>query len=163
MRYHFFQRSRRRTMSSHRFRLTATAFLIVIAASSLPGCGGGPKYPSRAKVTGLVTLDGKALPTGMVTFVPDRSRGTSGPPAVGGIDSTGHYQLTTDRQSEGDGAVVGFHLVRVFANEPGDPMHSVTASLIPQQYNNEATSGLKFEVKAGTDNVIDLPLKSKGG
>ena len=60
-------------------------------------------------------------------------------------------------------AVVGFHLVRVFANEPGDPMHSVTASLIPHQYNNEATSGLRVEVKAGVDNVIDLPLKSKGG
>jgi hypothetical protein len=150
-------------MSSHCLKRAATTILIAIAVSTSPGCGGGPKLPQRAKVTGLVTLDGKALPTGMVTFVPDRSRGTSGPPAVGGIDSTGHYQLTTDRQSEGDGAVVGFHLVRVFANEPGDPMHSVTASLIPQQYNNEATSGLRFEVKAGVDNVIDLPLKSKGG
>src|SRR6267154_4934311 len=124
-------------MSSHRFRFAATPVLIVIAALSSAGCGGGPTLPPRAKVTGLVTLDGKALPTGMVTFVPDRSRGTSGPPAVGGIDSTGHYQLTTDRQSEGDGAVVGFHLVRVFANEPGDPMHSVTASLIPEKNNNE--------------------------
>jgi hypothetical protein len=150
-------------MSTRRLRFAVALVFALPAALALPGCGGGPSLPPRAKVTGQVTLDGKPLPTGMVTFVPDRSRGTSGPMAVGGIDSTGHYQLTSDRQSEGDGAVVGFHLVRVIANEPGDPMRSMTPSLIPKQYNNEATSGLKFEIKAGEENVIDLPLKSKGG
>jgi hypothetical protein len=150
-------------MTNSPFRaLAPVAFIVVAALTALPGCDSGPTLPPRAKVKGRVTLDGKALPTGMVTFVPDKSRGTSGPPAVGGIDSTGHYELTTDRQSEGDGAVVGFHQVRVIANEPAkDPMQSMTPSLIPLRYNNEATSGLRFEVKAGQENEIDLPLTTK--
>ncbi|HKD38024.1 MAG TPA: hypothetical protein VKB78_14525 [Pirellulales bacterium] len=142
--------------------LALIAFVVAATVTIFPGCGGGRELPPRAKVTGKVTLDGKALPTGMVTFVPDKARGTSGPPAVGGIDSTGHYELTTDRQSDGDGAVVGFHQVRVIANEPAkDAMQSMTPSLIPLRYNNEASSGLRFEVKAGQDNEIDLPLTSK--
>ena len=151
-------------MTNLRFRaLAPIASMFAAAIIALPGCDSGPALPPRAKVKGRVTLDGKALATGIVTFVPDKSRGTSGPPAVGGIDSTGHYQLSTDRQSEGDGAVVGFHLVRVMANEPAkDAMQSMTPSLIPLRYNNEGTSGLHFEVKAGQDNEIDLPLTSKG-
>jgi hypothetical protein len=150
-------------MKRPRFRSFALIALIAAAAfSALPGCSGGPELPPRATVRGRVTLDGKALSTGMVTFVPDKSRGTSGPPAVGGIDSTGHYELSTDRQSEGDGAVVGFHQVRVLCNEPAkDAMQSMTPSLIPVRYNNEATSGLRFEVKAGQQNEINLPLTSK--
>jgi hypothetical protein len=150
-------------MTNSSVRAFASIIFIVVAASiALPGCDSGPALPPRAKVKGRVTLDGKALPRGMVMFVPDKSRGTSGPPAVGGIDSTGHYELSTDRQSDGDGAVVGFHQVRIIANEPAkDAMQSMTPSLIPLRYNNEATSGLHFEVKAGQENDIDLPLTTK--
>jgi hypothetical protein len=112
-----------------------------------------------------VTLDGKLLPPGTigsVTFVPDRSKGTSGPPGVGGIDAEGNFELSTDRQSNGDGAVVGFHLVRIIAREPAkDAMQSMTPSVIPQKYENEATSGFTFEVKADQENTCNLPLVSK--
>jgi hypothetical protein len=140
--------------------------LVLFAVSPLiaaAGCGrGDANLPPRAKVTGLVTLDGRPLATGMVMFVPDTDRHTIGPPAVGGIDATGHYQLTTDRQSAGDGAIVGFHRVRVVASEPPrNSMQSMTPSLIPLKYNDEAKSGLAFEVKADRENVFDLKLSAE--
>jgi hypothetical protein len=136
---------------------------LAVAWLALPllagGCGHSSNLPPRAKVTGHVTLDGKPLTTGFVTFVPDAKQHTDGPPAVGGINLEGLYELSTDRQSTGDGAIVGFHRVRVMAYTPSsDPQQSMTASLIPLRYNNEATSGLAFEVKAGKENVCDLAL-----
>lgn len=144
----------------------AAVLAVSFALVAISGCGSsGPELPPRAKVHGRVTLDGKALAPGAigsVTFVPDGSRGTTGPPAVGGIDANGSYELSTDRQSEGDGAVVGFHQVRIRAREPAkDAMQSMTPSLIPERYEDEKTSGFKFEVKADQENVFDLPLTSK--
>jgi len=59
------------------------------------GCGHHRDLPPVAQVEGVVTLDGKPVPRGMVQFVPDESKGTKGPPAVGVIDENGHYELTT--------------------------------------------------------------------
>lgn len=124
----------------------------------LVGCGGGPDLPPTAPVSGTVTLDGKPVPRGMVQFVPDASQGTQGPPAVGAIDSDGHYELST---AGVEGAVVGRHRVRVDAREPwtndDDPPPE---SLIPERYNNPGTSGLTVEVQPDTHNSIDLPLSS---
>ncbi|HEV2969546.1 MAG TPA: hypothetical protein VGY55_06105 [Pirellulales bacterium] len=146
----------------------AVSKLILLLFAVLPlivtaGCGrGDANLPPRAKVTGLVTLDGRPLATGMVMFVPDADRQTNGPPAVGGIDATGHYELTTDRQSSGDGAIIGFHRVRIVASEkPRNSMQSMSPSLIPLKYNDEAKSGLAFEVKANRENVFDLKLSAE--
>ena len=141
-------------MTNSPFRAFAPIALIAAATTIVfPGCDSGPALPPRAKVKGRVTLDGKALPTGMVTFVPDTSRGTSGPPAVGGIDSTGHYVLSTDRQSDGDGAVVGFHQVRVIANEPAkDAMQSMTKFRVPLRIRPKLDpAAIPVIVRAGTN------------
>ncbi len=152
-------------MHTFRFTVWLSALPVCAVLATLAGCGtGGPELPPRAKVHGKVTLDGKALTSGFVTFVPDRSRGTSGPIGVGGIDAEGHYELTTDRQSNGDGALIGFHRVRIVARAPSqDAMQSssMTPSLIPPRYENEETSGFAFEVKADQDNEFNLPLTSK--
>ncbi len=139
---------------------TLTAILLsCLLVAVTCGCGGGPKLPPMAEVSGQVTLDGKPLPRGTVQFVPDTAGGTSGPPATGNIDSTGHYVLRT---AGVEGAVVGRHLVAVESREevPSDGI-SWAPTLIPETYNNPNASGLKFEVKAGEDNVINLELTAK--
>lgn len=125
----------------------------------LASCG-GPDLPDRARVEGTVTLDGTPVTTGEVMFVPDTSQGNSGPPAMGTIDAEGHYELTTDRSGRGgDGAVVGWHKVRVQAREDVEP-GEMARSLVPERYGDEARSRLVFEVKAGEVNEIDLELQS---
>jgi len=124
----------------------------------LTGCGGGPDLPPVAPVSGSVSIDGKPLPRGTVQFVPDASKGTNGAPAVGNINATGRYTLKT---AGVEGAIVGHHKVRVEARqEPKNEMDTMPLSLIPEKYNDENASGLTFEVKAGQDNVCDLPLES---
>ena len=130
------------TIQAFRSVTLAIALLLPLA-----GCGGRSDLPPRAKVSGVVTLDGQPLTIGLVQFSPDQSKDNKGPVAVGQIDSTGHYQLTTDRQG-GDGAVLGFHKIRVEAREqPKNEMDTLPASLVPRKYLHPDTSGLTAEVK----------------
>ena len=135
--------------------LAVLAGLVLIAG----GCGQGPKLPPMAEVSGLVTLDGKPLPRGMVQFVPDAAKGNQGPPASGGIGSDGRFRLLTGGLS---GAIVGWHLVSVQARKEVDLNQvSWAPSLIPEKYNDPAKSGLAFEVKAGASNDCPLNLSSR--
>jgi hypothetical protein len=127
-------------------------------AGLVAGCGGGPKLPPMAPVSGSVTLDGKPLPQGTVQFVPNAAQGTAGAPAVGSIGPDGRYTLQTAGH---DGAIVGHHKVRVDARRtPKDYMDTMPPSLIPAKYNDPDTSGLVVEVKGGEKNQIPLELKS---
>lgn len=130
-----------------------------LACLILPGCRRRPDLPPVAKVSGVVTLDGKPLPRGTIQFVPDASKGTEGPTAVGTIDSEGHYRLKT---AGVEGAIVGFHKVGVYAlkQEPADETAPPPPPLIPPKYFNPETSGLRAEVIAGQENEIDFPLRS---
>lgn len=137
-------------------------FTLLVACTGVwaAGCG-GVDLPDRAQVQGVVTIDGQPVTTGEITFMPDESKGTKGPSATGKIDSTGHFKLTTDHQGRGDdGAIVGFHQVRIVARdlaEPGAP----SQSLIPARYGDFKTSNLTTEVKAGSTNQLDWPLTSR--
>jgi hypothetical protein len=122
----------------------------------LAGCGG----PFDSKVSGKVTLDGAALSTGTVAFLP----ASSGPPAYGRIDSAGNYVIQTGREV---GLPSGDYRVAVTANEPSQAARSadggpqpVGKALTPAWYGNKDTSGLKFTVTKGS-NTIDLELNSK--
>ena len=149
-------------MFQERLRRSLAAGLCGLACLVLAGCGGGPDLPPVAPVSGTVTIDGKALPRGTVQFVPDASKlpkGTKATPAVGNIRADGQFTLRT---AGVDGAIVGFHKINVRAQEePKNEMDTWPPSLIPKKYNNERTSGLTFEVKAGQQNTCDLPLTSK--
>jgi len=137
-------------------RLLTAACCLLLAA----GCGGGADLPDRAKVEGLVTLDGKPLETGTVIFEPDASKGTTGPPAYGQIDPQGRYELRTDRTAaSADGAVIGFHRIRIQARQDVEP-GELARSLVPARYDDAKRSGLVAEVKPGQVNEVDLPLKS---
>jgi len=124
--------------------------ILSIVLTDVGGCLSGD-LPELAPVTGKVTLDGKPIKTGLISFVPDPARGTDGTPGIGNIDENGTYRITT---LEADGAQVGFHKVRAYVLAGGVPA-------IPERYLDPETSGLTFEVKAGQDNVFDVELKGR--
>jgi hypothetical protein len=120
-----------------------------IAVISLTGCSRSHERET-AKVSGIVTLDGKPLTRGTVMFVPAAGRA-----GTGVIAADGSYQLTTYQPD--DGALVGSHKVSV-AIPLGSETAPAAASPIPQRYSSAESSGLTFEVKAGEENRIDLKL-----
>jgi len=110
-----------------------------------------------ARVYGKVTYNGKPVPKGTVSFVshdPERRN------ATGQLDSQGSYQLQTENPK--DGAQVGEYEVAIYShNEPIlDYRPKVPAKverLIPEKYENPATSTLKRTVKSGS-NTFDFEL-----
>ena len=133
----------------------------VWAASLLWTVGCGLDRLSTVPAKGTVTLDGKPLADANITFTPDRGRS-----ATGKSSADGTFVLST--YDQGDGAIVGHHLVTVTAREvgaadtPGAPgITRPGRSLIPERYGNTATSGLSFEVTDGPENVFEIQLTSK--
>ena len=129
----------------------ALAGVVVIA-----GCGG----TYDASIEGVVTLDGKTVPTGLVMFHPL----SVGPSAYALIDETGRYSVMTGRES---GLPSGEYRVSVAANEP--PAISQTATggapppgkpITPAWYRTKETSGLQFKVEPG-NNTFNIELSSQ--
>lgn len=123
-------------------------------------CGCSTSELDTAPVRGTVTLDGKAIDSGMVFFRPERGR-----MAIGKIQPDGTYVLFTYVKDGSDGAIVGRHHVTVvppMANGPHAEAEAPTmAHPIPEKYHSEATSNLQFDVQPGRTNVIDIVLESK--
>jgi len=144
---------------THRFRmplvkLVAPRSLLNLALLVLVGCGGKP-----AAVSGLVTVDGKILDQGSVTFSPTGG----GMRASGIIQSDGSFQIQTNREAgldvgEYDVAVVSREIISTGPNSPPRP----GKYLAPKIYGKTRTSGLHFKVEQGS-NEIDLALSSKVG
>src|SRR5260370_28323807 len=91
-------------------------------------------------VSGTVTLDGKALPNAMLTFVP--AGGAAGdknplPSSVGTTDENGHYSLVLSRDNKTKGAVVGKHKVIIVVGAGGesDETQRTFHKNLPAQYN----------------------------
>ncbi len=133
--------------------------MLVLGLALCVGCGDR----GRAPVQGRVTFEGEIVTEGVVYFVPE-----SGPSASGMISEEGTYQLST--HSAGDGAIVGPH--QVYLSGPPTDLGNYTLDdyaankapedqarpAFPQKYLSPQTSGLRFEVKPGS-NVIDLALE----
>lgn len=134
-------------------QLHATTYLVstLVLLCAAVGCHRGPKTPPLAKTNGTVTLDGKPVTTGIIVFVPDVKKGTSGPIGIGAMDRNGRYTIFTNGV---DGAIVGAHNVRV-----QEPMGQ--SWIVPARYADAASSGLTAEVKSGQDNSIDFKLTTK--
>lgn len=135
------------------FRASVVCFVLIA------GCQRGPDLPPVVQVSGVVTLDGNPLPRGEIQFEPDASAGGKGASAVGTIDASGHYELTTAGVK---GAIIGPHVVTVTARAvPKDETDTLPMSLIPEKYSIPDSSGIKKEVTAGAPNVINIELTSK--
>lgn len=128
-------------------RILSLASATVLVAA----CGIG--QPKTAPVRGTVTLNGKPLNTGTVTFIPEEANKF----ASGRIGADGTYELTTFR--ENDGAVIGGHRITVTAVVVADPNLGPAESLLPAKYGSDQTSGLRADVKDIESNSIDLELQ----
>lgn len=119
------------------------------------GCGGDGDL---GRVSGNVTMDGAPLPDALVTFSPTAPGGS---PSAGRTDSSGNYNLTFSRDTQG--AVIGEHKVTITTyseGDPGaDPPDPPTPEKVPARYNIKTE--LKKTVESGS-NTIDFPLESSG-
>lgn len=138
-------------------RLAVLCCLLVLGAAT--GCG--ERGPQMAPVKGKVVHKGQPLKFGGVIFQPLNK----GAIAHGEIQPDGTFTLYT--HVEGDGAIVGQHLVSVTCYEGqnsdtgGNPDKERTLGrlLIPEKFTNCESSGLKAEVKADTPNEFTFDLK----
>lgn len=136
------------------FRLVVLVGLTV--SLGVLGCGPAHKTATKARVSGKVTLDGKPLIAGTITFDPN----TGEPPAVMQI---------LDGNYEGK-AAIGKNQVRLSATRkvsmrekmgfdgPGYDSE-VEENALPARYNNK--SQITKEVEAGEDNRFNFDLNSK--
>lgn len=136
-----------------RSKFNLTKFGALFALTLLVGCGG-----PESRVTGVVSLGGKPLPRGTVTFKPV----AGGALAVSRIADNGGYELFTGREA---GLKAGDYQVSVLANaESGPPPANggpppPGKPITPPWYNTPETSGLQFTVEGGS-NEINLELTS---
>jgi hypothetical protein len=114
---------------------------------ALTGCERG-----RGDVSGTVTLDGKPLPGGMVTFVAD-----NGQAEAARIGEDGKYTVTNIPVGLARVTVVTQPPVRMYENGKAfEPLGKYVP--IPERYRDPETSGLTFDVKRGPQD-FDLPLQ----
>ncbi len=122
----------------------------------LVGCDGASE---EAAVSGIVTLDGDPLDCGTVVFVAGSQSNVKA--ATGSIQSDGSYQVQIGQSGK---LWVGEYEVKISAREPstphpegGPPIPGVL--LTPEHYAKTATSGLRYNIRAG-ENTIDIALVS---
>src|SRR6266542_622279 len=81
------------------------------------GCGDSSGAGKLVPVVGKITVAGKPLTTGSVSFRPDKTKGnTSQHEPAGDIDAEGNYKLYTAMK---EGAPPGHYQVLVISAEPG--------------------------------------------
>jgi hypothetical protein len=133
------------------------SFLLLALLAPAPGCGG-----NVATIKGDVTLDGKPVETGTITFVPIEGTPGSGARAqvakgVYSIDSAmgtapGTYRVEiTARRKTGKKIPVG-------SPAPVGTMADEEVEALPARYNKSST--LKEVLKAGA-NPVNFPLTTK--
>lgn len=142
-----------RSIARFPHRPTGSWYCVVILLASAVGCGGKP-----ARVSGTVTVDGKPLDRGRVSFAPT----ATGQMAVGTIQNDGTYKLMTNRErglepGEYKASIVSREMQQ--SDDGGPPMQS--KYLAPKKYSTTSTSGLQFSVETGS-NTIDIDLSSEG-
>ncbi len=111
------------------------------------GCGDSSRPTAPSTVRGVVTLDGQALPEGVVNFVSS----STGDAAIAKV-ADGKFVVT-------GGMVPGTYKVSVTppTPTPENPMPAV--SKVPEKYRAPETTDLSSTIKGGT-NEVKLDLKS---
>lgn len=123
-------------------------FFLVALLLAVAGCGG-----SSVKLTpagGVVKIDGRPAGGIMVQFLPDTTRGGSGPTSFGVTDDEGKFQLRTYDDQEG--AVPGPHLVVLMDTLEERPAQGTVAKKPPRlssRFSIAKPGQLAVEVKEG--------------
>jgi hypothetical protein len=137
------------------------SLLLLALVVPLVGCakdGVGPVVP----VSGKVTVDGKPIPLGTVSFRPMAEKGNTSRQEPGGeIEEDGTYTLYTAGK---EGAPAGWWKVIVSARDPIDPKdpYKPTKSYVPDRYELLNKTDLQVEVAASSSpGAYDLKMKTK--
>jgi hypothetical protein len=136
-------------------RVSASALLCGMVVGFTAGCS---RSSQESQVSGSVSLDGKQIGPGIIVFAPEGS----GTPAIGPIDDDGDYSVSTSHEvglSAGK-YKVGVSIREVPANVKRGDRLPPGKLLIPEKYEDSATSGLEYDVAPGS-NTIDIELKSQ--
>jgi hypothetical protein len=143
--------------TSFRQALAAVAVGLLVP---LIGCSGNGL--NLVKLSGKVTYKGKPIQNGTVFFMPDESKGTVGPPAVGSITENGSYVLSTD--SSGDGVIVGTHKVGITGLEPNPVSGEATPDpeSAPEAFLKEKAKSAAAARTGATEKEDDL-MTDRGG
>lgn len=147
-----------------RRRSLGTSFGLLIAISVVvSGCGGGDSLP-REEINGTVTIDGKPLNRGLITFVPAEANVTTqgGGPILDGKFSIpriqglvpGNYKVVI---SSPDDKPEEFPDKGFNNNAPGLPPIPAK-EVVPAQYNKD--SKLEATVRPSVKNIFDFTLTS---
>ena len=144
------------------WKLLSICAVIVVSAV---GCG--PSRPKTVPVTGVVTLDGKAVEGASVMLAPQGE----GRPALGMTDKEGKFALQTFES--GDGAILGKHQLTVRkvlttgVQADRDGLSGVMAPdgirerwIIPKKYSNPKEWDRTVEVEPGME-PLKLELTSR--
>lgn len=128
------------------------------------GCGRKPDprvYPGQ--VQGTVTLDGKPLDRGTVTFLPTQAEEDGGRAGIARIEPNGDYWIGNATPTKPVGLKPGKYVVTVLAMEPdptgtGQPIASPRTPLV---YAEQGTTPFSATIEPGT-NVVNLALRADG-
>ncbi|QDU90233.1 hypothetical protein Pla175_36350 [Pirellulimonas nuda] len=134
--------------------------MLGIGFAAAVGCGG----PYDSSVSGSVLLDGNAIETGTVSFIPM----SGGPAAYARIGAGGEYTIRTGRE---DGLPSGEYAVTVVAHEPSTVLQTADGGpppagklLTPEWYRSAESSGLKYTVTPGRNKItIELSTEAPPG
>ena len=155
--------SSKRVCDVQRFSMLLRFGCLLLAAAWLAGCDEKQQAPETVPVSGVVRFKGAPLTKGTVTLQPlNDGSGTSQRPAIGEINSSGAFTLST--YAAGDGALPGnYHvLVTSYRNDPTVEEYAQgikRESLIPERYSNALTSGKTQEIPENGGSVqLDIDL-----
>ncbi len=123
-------------------RTARLTVVLTACCAMLVGCGPGNGL-NLARVSGKVIYKGQPVKNGTVFFMPDESKGTVGPPAVGSITSDGSYVLSTE--TAGDGVIIGSHKVGITGVEEVPASGDVQEAPDPEK---DAADYMKAKAKA---------------
>jgi hypothetical protein len=129
--------------------------LFAVAAAGCQKSG-----PKMVQVEGKVTLGGKPVPRGWVTFHPDAKKGNQSMEVPNGTIEDGDYHVIT-RVNEG--ITPGWYHVAVNAAEQIDPKNPyINKWLVPEKYANPKTSKLQMQVVENpAPGAYDINLEPK--
>lgn len=149
------------------YSLLYVSLIIISVSMTMSGCQKSDLFP----VTGILTLDGKAVENATINFVP-----VAGGPgaAVAETDANGAFTLRLLMGGK-NGAIPGDYVVTANkiesvdlgrmerdVNDPSKMVHGLDSrNALPEIYGDPEKSGLKATIVAGKNAPIELHLKSK--
>jgi hypothetical protein len=148
----------------HTGRLSS-ALVVFVALGLAVGCSGSDDDLPREAVYGTVFLDGKALASGSISFMPPGGFMGGIPTGGGATIQNGSFSISSET-----GLVPGIYNVAIYASEQragrnrpaqvgGGKATELATQLIPAKYNT--TTELKAEIKKGGGNDLRFALLSK--